>query len=49
MSWQFKIDAENGEWDYFGSHYFAYKDDAISDYKRRTEDYKSKNKVEEVK
>jgi hypothetical protein len=36
VTWQLKVDAENGEREYLWGHYFSYKDDAIYDYKRRT-------------
>ena len=47
VTWQFKID--NGERDYYWGRYFSNKDDAIVDFKRRVEEYKTENRVQEVK
>ena len=49
VTWQFRLDLESGERSYFSSRYYAYKDSAIDDYKRRVESYKADNKVEEIK
>ena len=49
VSWQFKVDSENGERDYFWGRYHSNKDDAVADFKRRVEDYKNENRVVEVK
>ena len=49
VTWQFSFDPDNGERNYFSSKYYAYKDSAIAEYKRRIVDYKADNRVSEVK